>query len=733
MTAKKEGNLQWVEGLRGIASTLVWITHVSRAFDYDLYSPTSGEGSRPRLLQLPFLRILIQGRLGVIIFIYVTGYVCALKPLGLFRQGNYEEGWASISKSTLRRLPRLAYPSIMATTISWAVAQLGLYQVAKQTDSYYLSQTAPEKLPILSAMRNLFINIVNTWTGAGNKYDVHQGTLFVLLKGGVFVLLFISATAKVRSQFRMGAALVVWGYYWYCAEPYFMQFWWGVLMNDLHNSRLLLRMSRVESGFLLVLASLFMITGLYIASYPESNIERATWSHWQHRIFSMILPKESEFPKFASGLGFDLTTGLREELDPSNILFQEFIGSKALKAFQVNLGGAPIMTPTLVSQSPLKLHNHVLLRARGPSQVRLLRRVCLCAATAMLILLWLPMGLPINIQKPHLAQYYPPSLQSPQAISQGRFPRKIWQTWNHIPPFFEKREMERVRSWTESNPEWRWEVLTNANELEYVEDHFGPRGFNRPDIVEFFRTVNSKIVKSDLLRYLIIYVEGGLYADIDVEALKPIHEFIPDGFDEADIDLVIGIEADEPTFKDHPILGLVSRSFCQWTFLCKPQLPLMIGMVDSAMARIHKLAKEQGVPISEVKIDFYQVIGSSGPRLFTDVIMQYMDENRSRDSPITWDDFHQIDEATLVSRVLVLPVQAFAAAQTHSRSGTSHEVPAALIKHHYGASNWTSQHARFKHPVYGEVERCLFDNACVNEWDRNVETYKYYFSKKKFN
>ncbi|KPM42688.1 hypothetical protein AK830_g3876 [Neonectria ditissima] len=263
MTVKKEGNLLWIEGLRGIASTIVWIAHVSRAFDYDLYSPTSGDGLKPRLLQLPFLRILIQGRLGVIIFVYSTGYVCSLKPLELFRQGNYEGGWASISKSALRRLPRLAYPSIIATIISWAVTQLGLYKVAKQTDSYYLSQTVQEKLPIFPAIRNLFINIFNTWTGAGNKYDVHQGTLFVLLKGGLMVLLFVTATAKVRSQFRMSAALLVWGYYWYCAEPYFMQFWWGVLMNDLHNSRLFLRVSRAESRLLLILASFFVVLGLF--------------------------------------------------------------------------------------------------------------------------------------------------------------------------------------------------------------------------------------------------------------------------------------------------------------------------------------------------------------------------------------------------------------------------------------------------------------------------------------
>ncbi|KAF5706933.1 glycosyltransferase family 32 [Fusarium mundagurra] len=275
------------------------------------------------------------------------------------------------------------------------------------------------------------------------------------------------------------------------------------------------------------------------------------------------------------------------------------------------------------------------------------------------------------------------SAQSSHSIQTGRFPRKIWQQWACSPPSFAEQEVERAKSWTESNPEWRWEVLTHATALDYVESHFGSHALNRPDIVEFFRDINSRIIKADLLRYLVMYIEGGVYADIDVEALKPIHEFIPDGFEEAEIDMVIGIETDEPKFKDHPILGGLSRSFVQWTFLCRPRLPVMMRMVENAMANIQQLAKEQEVPISQVKMDFYQIIGNSGPGLFTKVIMQHMEKSNSQKLPITWDIFHQMDQPKLVSRVLVLPVQAFAAGQTHSRSGKTHDVPAALVKHHY--------------------------------------------------
>ena len=58
-----------------------------------------------------------------------------------------------------------------------------------------------------------------------------------------------------------------------------------------------------------------------------------------------------------------------------------------------------------------------------------------------------------------------------------------------------------------------------------------------------------------------MYVEGGVYADIDVEAIRPVKSFIPKRFSEREVDMVIGIEIDEPYFIDHPILGTKGAVF----------------------------------------------------------------------------------------------------------------------------------------------------------------------------
>ncbi|KAI9827426.1 MAG: hypothetical protein M1819_006967 [Sarea resinae] len=301
-----------------------------------------------------------------------------------------------------------------------------------------------------------------------------------------------------------------------------------------------------------------------------------------------------------------------------------------------------------------------------------------------------------------------------------RFPRKIWQSWKVDPLGFEQRDLNVARTWTAKNPEYRYEVLTDHNDLHYVETYFGPAGFNRLDIVYMYRSLGAKIVKADLLRYLVMYVEGGVYADIDVEALRPIARFIPARYKEKDVDMVIGVEIDEPEYNQHPILGRKSQSFCQWTFMCKPQLPVMMRLIDNILRWLNDVAKKQRVPISEIVLDFDEVIGGTGPSAFTRAVLAEMSA-RTRQT-VKWDTFHDMSESKLVGSILVLPVEAFAAGQGHSDSG-NHDARNALVKHRYHASKWPTQHPRYKHPVYGEVETCNWKPECVKEWDANKAAF----------
>lgn len=363
------------------------------------------------------------------------------------------------------------------------------------------------------------------------------------------------------------------------------------------------------------------------------------------------------------------------------------------------------------------------LRNRVPTQMR--RCIPLYIAFICFILVVLNADIISVPAKPTNLFKRQASSQKPLkgAGAQGtRFPKKIWQTWKVDPLSFDQRDALTAKTWTAKNRDYRYEVLTDTNDLTWIEQHYGPDGLDRADIVDFYRNVNATIIKADLLRYLIMYAEGGVYADIDVEALRPVRRWITDRFDEADVDMVIGVEIDQPQFKNHPILGKKSESFCQWTFMCKPRLPVMLRLVENIMGWLSGLAAQQGVSISDVHLDFDEVISGTGPSAFTAAILQEMN-SVSGGKPVTWDRFHDMDESKLVSRVLVLDVEAFAAGQGHSDSG-NHNARGALVKHHYHASNWPSRHPRFRHPVYGEVERCNWDVECVRKWDADVEMFK---------
>lgn len=273
----------------------------------------------------------------------------------------------------------------------------------------------------------------------------------------------------------------------------------------------------------------------------------------------------------------------------------------------------------------------------------------------------------------------------------------------------------------QKNPHHRYEVLTDNNALDYVEEYFGPNGFNRPDIVYTYKTLNARIIQADLLRYLIMYVDGGLYTDIDVEALRSVDHFLPKRWAERDLDMVIGIETDMPEFKDHPILGSKSQSFCQWTFMCKPRLPVMMRLIENILTWLSTLAQQQNKTIGDIELDFDEVLNGTGPSAFTNAILAEMTALTGEKT--TWEDFHGLEESKVVGGILVLPSEAFAAGTGHSESG-NHGGKGALVKHHFHASTWTDHHPRYKHPIYDSVEKCNWDVECVKLWDANTAFFE---------
>jgi mannosyltransferase OCH1-like enzyme len=151
--------------------------------------------------------------------------------------------------------------------------------------------------------------------------------------------------------------------------------------------------------------------------------------------------------------------------------------------------------------------------------------------------------------------------QQPLVASTTLIPKKIWQMWKVGPLGFEQHHSDSAKTWPAKNPTYRYEVLTDDNAFEYLEWHYGTQGLRRLDLIELYREINITIVRADLLRYLVMYAEGGVYTDvsvaarlgghganvpqIDVECLRPIDRFIPERYNKEEVDMIIGVEIDE--------------------------------------------------------------------------------------------------------------------------------------------------------------------------------------------
>jgi mannosyltransferase OCH1-like enzyme len=89
--------------------------------------------------------------------------------------------------------------------------------------------------------------------------------------------------------------------------------------------------------------------------------------------------------------------------------------------------------------------------------------------------------------------------------------------------------VERVKA---VHPDWQYHLWTDEENLELVRARV-------PEFIDVFQKLPKNIMRADVIRYVLMYVHGGLYLDTDYEMLKP--------FDLTDRDVVLPLERDGTT------------------------------------------------------------------------------------------------------------------------------------------------------------------------------------------
>ncbi|KAJ9196538.1 hypothetical protein DTO166G4_4615 [Paecilomyces variotii] len=337
--------VKWVDGLRGIASFMVVLTHLARAWDYDLFSPRDTPDAAPRLLQWPVFRIPWQGRIGVTIFAFLTGYVCALKPLKLSRAGNTQSAFTTIAKSAFRRPPRLIFPATIAMVISWVIAQCGGFTVANRSDCWWCRYAAPDlEDSFYKEVIRLFKNFLSTWTTGYMAYDDHQWALLPLLKASmlVYILLFATMYLKFRYRFMVYVGMLL--YFHQDAgkdvETFQTQAVYGMLLCDLSYDLNFKEFVDTHSWLRKIVAASVCAFGLFVAGYPGEHPEWSGWSNAMLWLSNYIFPPEVNIGKRYTAIAADciifaifISPGVKEFLSSRLLLW---LGKQSFAVYLVH-------------------------------------------------------------------------------------------------------------------------------------------------------------------------------------------------------------------------------------------------------------------------------------------------------------------------------------------------------------------------------------------------------------
>ncbi|KAG8532021.1 uncharacterized protein KY384_003657 [Bacidia gigantensis] len=229
------------------------------------------------------------------------------------------------------------------------------------------------------------------------------------------------------------------------------------------------------------------------------------------------------------------------------------------------------------------------------------------------------------------------------------------------------------------NQDYDYKLVSSEGADHFVRKYYS----NRPDILTLFLNLKFPVLRSDLLRYLILESEGGVYSDLDTAALKPFNEWIPSHMKEK-VRAVVGIEYDQGD--DEPYVGMNEPlQFCQWTMASSPGHPIMKKVVSSVVRSLQELALKNQTTIEALSPSDGEVITVTGPKVWTDAVFQSLSEAMA--SSMSHVNITGMREPTLFGDILILPIDGFGSGQPHSGSWRGEgNAPTATVRHMWKGS-----------------------------------------------
>lgn len=99
-------------------------------------------------------------------------------------------------------------------------------------------------------------------------------------------------------------------------------------------------------------------------------------------------------------------------------------------------------------------------------------------------------------------------------------PKKLFQT--HKSYDLSDNLKQLIHNMVYSNPELEYTFMDNDECLEFIKENFDE------EFVQMYISLPLDIMRSDVWRVAVIYINGGIYSDCDVYCIKPLYQLIED-------------------------------------------------------------------------------------------------------------------------------------------------------------------------------------------------------------
>lgn len=287
-----------------------------------------------------------------------------------------------------------------------------------------------------------------------------------------------------------------------------------------------------------------------------------------------------------------------------------------------------------------------------------------------------PISPPLAAEEPKPQQQQP---KQQQPAAREEIPQKIWQIFLNYSSYAGLDNS--ILSWVKNNQDYSYTLVSNEGADTFVRKHYLA---DRPEIANTFLDMRFPIFRSDLLRYILLESEGGIYTDLDTRPRKPIKEWIPPHL-QPSVKAIVGIEYDQLD-NPGPSHGFSERiSFCQWTIAITPRHPMMTRIVKRVVANLHQYAEKNGTTISALTTPDVRVGEVTGPGVWTTVVWESLSEAVGG-AKLDYRNVSGLKEPKLFGDILVLPIDGFGTGQPHSGSFIDGKARAALVEHSFSMS-----------------------------------------------